>query len=216
MTRRRWALLCAAPPAFYLAASLVLFIGLRAWGGPAFTKQQRIASVISGTPAQSAGLRAGDVLVSIDGQPTDVNHPPRVIVDRAQGRPVRVAIERGTASHEIAVTPRFDDGHWTMGVQLMPVERCERVPLALAASESLRDPARRLVQVARSIKAAFRRADVYGPAGIIGSLSAPPCTRKLQMLTWIEIPLAACSVFALLVLLGFVINSARRSRSSSG
>jgi len=216
MTRRRWALLCAAPPAFYLAASLILFIGMMVWGGPVFTRQQQIATVIAGSPAQAAGLHIGDVLVSIDGENTDLDHPPALIIDRGQGRPVRVVFERGGASQELLIAPRFDRGHWMLGLQLMPLTSCERVPISAAARVSLLDPARRVVGVVNLVKAAWgRRADVFGPVAMARGLSAPKCTLKLQGIIWIETPFALCSAISLLVLIGFAINSVRRARASS-
>ena len=217
MTRRTWALLCAAPPAFYLTASLVLFIGLMVWGGPAYTNQQQVATVLAGSPAEAAGIRIGDVLMSIDGERTDLDHPPAHIINRGQGRPVRVAIERGATSEEIVVAPRrLDQGSWSIGVQLMPSSICKPWPIARAATESLIDPVRRVVGVVLLVKAAFqRRADVFGPVAMARQMAEPACSIKLRRLLWIETPFALCCPLSLLVLFGFVINSARRSRSSA-
>jgi S1-C subfamily serine protease len=66
-----------------------------------------VLSVERGEPADSAGLRRGDLIVGLDGAAvTDVDDLQRLLGDSAIGRPVRIALLRLTEKHELVVVPR--------------------------------------------------------------------------------------------------------------
>jgi membrane-associated protease RseP (regulator of RpoE activity) len=65
-----------------------------------------IVSVVPGTPAEQAGLQAGDVIVAIDRTPVDANHPlPDVIAQYQPGD--RVTIEFWRDNQQQSVTVRL-------------------------------------------------------------------------------------------------------------
>ncbi|HEY0938385.1 MAG TPA: PDZ domain-containing protein, partial [Trebonia sp.] len=55
--------------------------------------------------APGAGVRPGDVLVAVDGQPVDPVHGPAPLLAGAAGKPVELTVRSGTAVHRIAVVP---------------------------------------------------------------------------------------------------------------
>jgi tricorn protease len=55
--------------------------------------------------APGAGVRPGDVLVAVDGQPVDPVHGPAPLLADAAGKPVELTVRTGTAVRHVAVVP---------------------------------------------------------------------------------------------------------------
>jgi tricorn protease len=55
--------------------------------------------------ASGAGVRPGDVLVAVDGQPVDPVHGPAPLLAGAAGKPVELTVRSGTAVRRVAVVP---------------------------------------------------------------------------------------------------------------
>ena len=55
--------------------------------------------------APGAGVRAGDVLLAVDGQPVDPVHGPAPLLADAAGKPVELTVRSGTAVRRVAVVP---------------------------------------------------------------------------------------------------------------
>ena len=71
------------------------------------TRELRVASVQSGSPAAQAGLRSGDRIVEIDGQPVATAYDVARARHRSGGgQPVRFTVERDAARSTIAFTAR--------------------------------------------------------------------------------------------------------------
>jgi 2-alkenal reductase len=61
--------------------------------------------IVAGSPAADAGLRAGDIIVSIDGQAIDTEHPLNAtLVQFAPGQVVTLQVLRGEARENVQVT----------------------------------------------------------------------------------------------------------------
>jgi serine protease Do len=101
-----------------------------------------IGGVLPGTPAEAAGLRAGDVLVSFDGRPVDVatdGDMPEfnaLILSTPIGRVVPVEVERAgervtmdlrTDPREAAQPPSLELKEW--GLTLQPMTRIQMLEL---------------------------------------------------------------------------------------
>ena len=67
----------------------------------------RVAEVIEGSPAAQAGLRVGDVLVAVDGDPvvTTTALQKRMVED-AIGRRVEITVWRNGALVDVVAVPR--------------------------------------------------------------------------------------------------------------
>jgi len=105
--------------AFVLALISVLAFGVA-------TNNVKIASLeqwngVAQTPAQAAGLRPGDTIVSVDGHPlsatTDTVHN---IITRSSGIPVTLGVERGGQLRKVVVTPADGRGVKVGNVVLAP------------------------------------------------------------------------------------------------
>lgn len=87
-------------------------IGLefRAIGRTPFTRGVLVNSVIDGLPAHAAGLRAGDLILSINGTPTTVRFPEQVppllrkVTQMPVGSPITIAYERAGVESTATVT----------------------------------------------------------------------------------------------------------------
>jgi tricorn protease len=55
--------------------------------------------------APGTGVRPGDVLVAVDGQPVDAVHGPAPLLADAAGKPVELTVRSGTAVRRVAVVP---------------------------------------------------------------------------------------------------------------
>lgn len=82
--------------------------------------QVLIEQVAPGSPAEAAGLIAGDVLLSVDGQPLRGVGQLQGHVRDAGGRPITIELERQGNTRSVQVTPRVDPppGQGALGVGL--------------------------------------------------------------------------------------------------
>jgi regulator of sigma E protease len=150
---KRLVVIGAGPAMNVLVAFLIL------WGLYAFSAQQQrtdrvsIATVQPGKPA-AAALRAGDVLVAVDGQPVhidpstgQVNSIALIAAHRCPGRqvegcaaatPVRLTVLRDGRRLSLAVTPRYDAKlrRALVGIEMAPVLAAESPGQAVGSSVS--------------------------------------------------------------------------------
>ncbi|HEV3421368.1 MAG TPA: RIP metalloprotease RseP [Candidatus Acidoferrum sp.] len=101
----------------------------------------RISEVASGTPADHAGLRAGDVVRAIDGQKIDYWDQFVDLVRGSGGRTLQLEVERGGQTLTLAVTPKqgiadTTDTKYQIGVAPEPALAYKRVGLAQSVSEA--------------------------------------------------------------------------------
>ncbi len=89
---------------------LAEFLGVKREGG-AFVKE-----VIDDTPAQRAGIKAGDVIVEVDGRKVqDVGDLSRVLSE-SEGRTIRIVIVRDGSERTVeAAIAEDEDGDWEEG-----------------------------------------------------------------------------------------------------
>jgi regulator of sigma E protease len=106
----------------------------------------RIAAVVSGSPAEAAGLKAGDVVLSIGGRRI-VGAPDQIFsnfvaaVAASAPGPFPLEYERDGKTRSVEVSPRHEsDGSWKVGVQVGPdlPDVLERFPLGQAFTEGWR------------------------------------------------------------------------------
>jgi regulator of sigma E protease len=70
----------------------------------------RVGAVVTGMPAYKSGLKEGDRILAVDGQPVSAwDELPRALKGKAD-RPVTLRIERGATRFDVQVTPINPDG----------------------------------------------------------------------------------------------------------
>ncbi len=115
-------------------------------GNPGCLPQQPnvVTDLEPGLPAAQAGIRQGDILVAINGQPA--NSIPAVfnLVQESKGKPVQVTLLRNGKQIDLTVTPRqvtdqsSGDKVYQLGIRSEP-ETVEQLPFARAFSKSLEE-----------------------------------------------------------------------------
>ena len=71
-----------------------------------------LASVTPGDPGARGGLKDGDVILAIDGQPVTFHYQMRELIAKHPELPMVVTVQRGAATQTVTVTP---DRHGTIG-----------------------------------------------------------------------------------------------------
>jgi len=91
-------------------------MGYAGWSEKGQIQIQRI----TGTPAEKAGLKKGDILRSANGQAINSTFKLQEVIEHSNGKPVELQIERGGKLETINVQPEFNldgRGRWMIGIQ---------------------------------------------------------------------------------------------------
>jgi len=113
---------------------------------PAAPAEPRVVMVVSGDPADRAGLKSGDVILSVAGTEVrgsqdDILEKFKAAVARAAPGPFELVYRRAGKVFTTRIAPRRDpDGSWKVGVQVTPdvTEILQRYPLDRAFLEGWR------------------------------------------------------------------------------
>lgn len=130
----------AAGPAMNLLVGVIVFTLVHATGYPQSNDHIRITSVVKDSPAVTAGLQPGDVILSANGE--DLTFSSRRLTDIARqsaGQPVKLVVERGSATLNLTVVPRANppSGQGPIGIALEPDSRLMTEPLPQALVSGL-------------------------------------------------------------------------------
>ena len=95
-------------------------VGSAGWAAPA---QVEVGDLSPGMPAQKAGLKKGDILLSVNGQPVQSMQSFKDLIEGSQGKPVVLEIERGGKRQTLTATPvyaKVDSGpaRWVVGLNV--------------------------------------------------------------------------------------------------
>jgi regulator of sigma E protease len=99
-----------------------------------------IFGVRAGMDAERVGLRKGDVIVSVNGQPIRSMSLLHDMIRASGGHPVQLVYRRDGAEHTVSVTPKFnniDGGRWLIGVDLERPVITTQLGFAAALRESV-------------------------------------------------------------------------------
>jgi regulator of sigma E protease len=80
-----------------------------------------VDQTVPNSPAERAGLKAGDSIVAVDGHVFHTVDPLRDYLQQGQGKPVTLTLQRNGASVQpIVAHPSQQDGQWQIGFQAVP------------------------------------------------------------------------------------------------
>lgn len=96
----------AAGPVFNLVLAWLLFCGAFLVSGN-YVMTSEIGQVRADSPADRAGLRKGDTIVSVQGRPIEGWPDIKKVVQEQEGTPLQVVVKRGDQLLPVTVTPEF-------------------------------------------------------------------------------------------------------------
>ena len=150
--------------------------GGRELADPGWSERHRVlvADVLTGSPAESAGMRAGDQILAIDGREVvTVGQAIREVVS-SEGRPLAIEVLRDDrrVSLEARAARDDSDGAWRVGVRLSPRRDFVDMPLPFdqALARSATDNYGYAGLIFRTLQSLFvgevSMASLEGPVGI--------------------------------------------------
>jgi membrane-associated protease RseP (regulator of RpoE activity) len=164
---RKVLVLAAGPAVNILLCVILLFAVYAVVGAPTGNTSAQVVSVVSGngtqSPAQKAGLRAGDVIVKADGIPVDGPSQIVAAVRDNPGRPIPFVVRRGGHERSLTITPSTVElGGRKIG-QIGVTVGSYNQPVTKPVTSTLGVSVQRTAQVAGDEVAAMYHA--FGPAG---------------------------------------------------
>ncbi|MCS6912709.1 MAG: M50 family metallopeptidase [Myxococcales bacterium] len=167
---QRFLTIFAGPGINYLFAA-VLLIGLNLVVGVQVPgKGALVSQTMAGRPAAAAGLRAGDEIVAIDGQPVRSFGEVAPAVEASGGRELRIEVLRDGQRRVFQVKPVLDGGKWRIGIGLVPTVERQRLGAWVAIRSGLSEPLLLTWQNLQHFADAFRgrqKLEVGGPVEIV-------------------------------------------------
>jgi regulator of sigma E protease len=162
----RLAMIVAGPLANFLAAAVV-YVVLFNVGFPAPVSTPHVGGVADGRPARAAGLRPGDLITTVAGEPVETWNEMAREVRRHRGTQIPLDVRRGAETVRLLVTP--DPRSGIIGVT--PATRLERTRPLESVGAGIATAALSTAGMALLIwhMATGERSteDVSGPVGIV-------------------------------------------------
>ncbi|RUM90073.1 MAG: RIP metalloprotease RseP [Thermodesulfatator sp.] len=101
---QRAMVVAAGPFANFLLAQLIFFFIFLFYGNPVLLPE--IGNVKPDSPAQKAGIKKGDVFVSVNGKPVSNWDDVSQYIGHSHGEPIELTIKRGSQELKLTVTPQ--------------------------------------------------------------------------------------------------------------
>jgi len=112
---RRGAIVFAGPAMNFIFAFLVYSVLFLAVGAEVPSSEPRVGGVAAGSPAEQAGLRAGDRVLAVDGRATTTWEALAQTVRESKGAPLALTLERDGAQTTLTVTPKLRETRSVFG-----------------------------------------------------------------------------------------------------
>jgi regulator of sigma E protease len=146
--------------------------GFAGWGEES---EIEIGTALANSPAAKAGLKDGDVFVSVNGQPIRSSSKVHDIINGSTGKPVDVVISRNGNLVTTHVTPTVSENNgskeWMIGVSLQRKVVLVSLPFPQALSESIKANAKNATFIYQFLRGIAERRmspkSVSGPIGIV-------------------------------------------------
>jgi regulator of sigma E protease len=175
-------LVIVAGSAFNLALPVLIFFSIYSTVGAAQVATPiQVSSVDTGTPASQAGLQAGDVITSINGQPIRSFEDLRRALDTARDAPVTVAVDRQGQPVTLTVTPKLDPASGSYILGFHPAIHSWRPAPIEATGMAVRDTGASIVGIVGGIYQLITDKSLgglLGPRGLEGPVGIVKTTAR--------------------------------------
>ncbi|HTZ98957.1 MAG TPA: RIP metalloprotease RseP [Candidatus Aquilonibacter sp.] len=177
LSRPRWQrfLIAIAGPAMNIIVTLLIFwVVFASVGIPNIPPT--IDQVQAGSAAEKAGLKSGDVIVSIDGKPMASSAESVNAIRNSDGSPIQLIIQRDGHGMPLAISPlhqKAPDGTmtWMIGASIESQEGREREGIIGGAQHAVRETIYDARQIGQVLVGLFDGKvsvhDLAGPVGIV-------------------------------------------------
>ncbi|MBK9170607.1 MAG: RIP metalloprotease RseP [Bryobacterales bacterium] len=188
------------------------------WAGWAQKNPIEVGRVSEGMPAEAAGLRRGDLLVSVDGHEIHARSKLVEVIKASEGRPVEVVYERDGERHSTTIQPVYNkvdgESYWMIGIQPDIRFQLETLQLSLPdaftqAVEQNRKGATLIFQFLRGmVERRMSAKQLQGPIGI-AKLSSDAAkegpSEFIHLMSMVSLNLAIFNLLPIPILDGGVI-----------
>ena len=120
-------------PFFNVVLAFVIFSALFALSGEHSYSLPRISAVNANSPAERAGIRPGDMILSVDGDEVDTWTEMAIALQLAGKKPIELRIDRGGDLMEVMVEPEV------MIVNTPFAEKQEKLVIGISSSDIIRE-----------------------------------------------------------------------------
>jgi regulator of sigma E protease len=188
-------------------------VGFAGWGEQ---NEIQIAGILVDQPAAKAGLKPGDTIVSVDGQP--IRSTPKVhdIVSSSGGKPVTIVYLRNGQPGTVTITPALSNADgtqkWMIGVSVEPRVVFVSLPFPKALAESVRQNAKSATLIYQFLRGIIERRmspkSLQGPiriAQLSGESAREGPTAYFGLLAMVSLNLAIFNLLPIPILDGGVI-----------
>ncbi len=111
----------AAGPVFNLILALVLFCGMFIVSGDSITTAE-VGKVLEDSPAYSAGLKEGDVIISMDGREVKKWDDIKSLIQDKAGMSIPITVQRNGEAVTLSITPEEGTGTNEFGEETKTVQ----------------------------------------------------------------------------------------------
>jgi regulator of sigma E protease len=143
-----------------------------------------------GSPAEKAGLKPGDIILAIDGQPVYF-YQFNQIVERSAGKELQVSVARGGGTMTIPVTPRREGNVGKIGIIQMPESVLKKYGVFAAVGQSVRENLKNTFLVVQFLRDLFTgeasTKQLGGPLEIANFSYVALRMGWLAMISWIAV-----------------------------
>lgn len=170
-----------------------------------------ITAVAPGSPAMGAGLRAGDTILSVDGERVTSQGDLVGAVKSRSGRTIELSVRRGSRIAGLATSPEFETYDT---VRVVPRSR----PPSFKVVEEVSDPATEVsLAEARRYDSRLRVGDdlTQGAIGVIIGLASPRYGRTTDPI-WEAVPHSVETIWSVLTFTWAGISEGIATRSNPG
>ncbi|MBV8732102.1 MAG: RIP metalloprotease RseP [Acidobacteriia bacterium] len=178
----------------------------------------QLAAVEAGYPAEKAGLKKGDILVAVNGQPIHSPTKFQEMTRSSGGKPIRIEYQRNGETHTVTVQPVYSklDGpaRWMIGVgQQQKLHLiATRLSFPDALRESFRENSKGALLFVQVIEGIIRRSVsariITGPIGIAqlsGDAAREGPSAFVMLMSMVSLQLAILNLLPIPIFDGFSI-----------